>query len=202
MPKPLKRQIALAGTVPSRHTTGTVLVATDAAVDDARAGGGYLATSGHYGARAHPYPRDISGPSRSTVAELRAILWALQAVTASVGSSRPVTVLTDSADALGYLTAWQAGGTRMPDGYRVSWRSSDRQPTLVELQQMAEYTPGLTFTHVKGHVGHPLNEAADSLAKLALRCSKGVVDRGRAAELAPEWAQQNLKAWRAQAADA
>lgn len=202
MPKPLKRQIALAGTVPSGHATGPVLVATDAAVDDARAGGGYLATSGHYGARAHPYPRDISGPSRTTVAELRAILWALQTVNVSVGQSQPITLLTDSTDALNFLTAWQAGGTRLPDGYRTSWRSTGNTPALVELQQIAEYTPGLTFTHVKGHAGHPLNEAADSLAKLALRCSKGVVDRNRAAELAPDWARQNLKAWTAQGADA
>jgi len=70
----------------------------------------------------------------------------------------------------------------MPDGYRTSWRASGQQPALVELQQIAEYTPGLAFTHIKGYAGHPLNEAADSLAKLALRCSRGLMDRDRVAE--------------------
>lgn len=201
MPKPAKRQIAIAGTIPASHTGG-ILIATDGAVDQTRVAGAYLATSGHYGARAHPYPPETSGPARVTVAELRAILWALQAVTATVGPSRPITVVTDSTDALRFLDSWQAGGTRMPDGYKTSYRGSGNRPALLDLQQIVEYTPGLTFAHVKGHAGHPLNEAADSLAKLALRCSKGTVDKRCAADLAPKWAQRDLKAWNEQPADA
>ncbi|MFE4620501.1 hypothetical protein ACFRJ7_30810 [Streptomyces sp. NPDC056747] len=70
----------------------------------------------------------------------------------------------DSLDALGYLRAWQNGGTRMPEGYETGLRSQSRRPSLVQLQMCVEYTPNLTFVHEKAHVGNPVNEAADSLA--------------------------------------
>ncbi|MDN3056883.1 hypothetical protein PH213_20475 [Streptomyces sp. SRF1] len=71
-----------------------------------------------------------------------------------------------------------------------------RTSTPLEFQQIAEYIPGLAITYVKGHAGHPLNECADSLAKLALCTSRGMVDQARAAEIAPDWARRNLEAYR------
>ncbi|MDG9703768.1 RNase H family protein [Streptomyces sp. DH37] len=186
-------QVRITGTVPA--IGGPVHLATDASEDPRRVAGGYLSTTGHYGVHAHMYPRKASGVSRTVVAELRAVLWGLQDVLATIGISRPVTVHTDSTCALSYLHAWQQGSTHMPPGYRATRRSPGPR-SLVELQQLAEYTPGLTFVHVKGHAGHPLNEAADYFARLGLRCSRGTVPRARVTELAPQWARDSLTEFR------
>ncbi|MGW3150469.1 MULTISPECIES: ribonuclease H family protein [Streptomyces] len=56
----------------------------------------------------------------------------------------------------------------------------------------SEYTPDLTFVHQKAHAGHPLNEAADSLAKLGLRCVSGGVPLTELPRLVPLWAPGGL----------
>ncbi|MEO3978798.1 RNase H family protein, partial [Streptomyces sp. CAU 1734] len=191
MPRP-RRSLTITGTVPASTDTDPVHLATDAAIDPVRMAGGYLATSGHFGIRAHPYGHAMSGPDRTTVGELRAILTALEVVTRAVGVHRKILVQTDSTRALAYLNRWQRGHTWMPEGYDTAQRSDGRPPALILLQQIAEYTPNLIFTHVKAHAGHPLNECADSLAKLGLRVSKGMLDAASARELAPTWAAANL----------
>jgi hypothetical protein len=50
--------------------------------------------------------------------------------------------------------------------------------------------PTLSFRLVRGHNGHPLNETADSLAKLGLRHGRAVIKTDDAKRLAPLWAQR------------
>ncbi|MFI2301195.1 hypothetical protein ACH5AL_20450 [Actinacidiphila glaucinigra] len=106
----------------------------------------------------------------------------------------------DNVQALAYLHAWQRGGTAMPEGYDVHLRSRGRTPTLLRLQMLVEYTPHLTFVHEKAHVGNPLNEAADSLAKLGLRCVRGQVSTTELPRLVPLWASGALAEYRRAAA--
>jgi ribonuclease HI len=192
-----KLQIKAYGTVPAQR--GPVVLATDAAVEPQRIGGGFLATSGHYGVRAHPYSSEISGPSRVVVAELRAVLWGLQQVTQVV--TGPVMVLIDSTDAIRYLTLWAGGATDLPDGYDT-WRPSGNASSLERLQALVQGRPGLAFKHEKGHAGHALNEAADSLAKLGLRASCGKVAKAEVARLAEFYAAQRLRDYGATRRDA
>ena len=102
----------------------------------------------------------------------------------------------DNLVALELLHEWQGGGYRMPDGYETRLRSQGRRPSLVKLQMYAEYTPSLAFIHEKAHVGNPLNEAADSLAKLGLRCVRGMVPTAEIPRLVPLWASGALAEYR------
>ncbi len=58
------------------------------------------------------------------------------------------------------------------------------QPTLVRLAQLVARRPDLSFTHVKAHTGHALNETADALSHMARRRLGEVFDvRPRAYDL-------------------
>ncbi|MEV6763715.1 hypothetical protein AB0N16_24375 [Streptomyces sp. NPDC051105] len=150
-----------------KAVAGPIVLATDASLGGPdRVASGYLATTGHASLRAHLYPKYLARPhSRVVVTELRAVYWGLKAVLHE-HPGRPIEVRVDNLQALRHLHSWQQGGTDMPEGYDTHLRSQGRRPSLVKLQLLAEYTPHLTFVYEKAHAGHPLNEAADSLAKL------------------------------------
>lgn len=176
---------------------GDVILATDASVDAHRVSAGFLATTGHYGAVGHTYDRLISGPQRAEVAELRAVAYGLRRLyNNGVPSETPIDVRIDSPAALGFLHGWVRGSTRMPSDYR-SWRSSGNRPTLEVLRRLVTRNAAtLTFSFEKGHAGHVLNEAADSLAKLGLRCAKGYFAPEKFPDLARQYAAQDLAAYR------
>lgn len=180
-----------------KAVAGPILLATDASVGGPdRVASGYLATTGHAGLRAHLYPKYLARPhSRVVVTELRAVYWGLTAVLHE-HPGRPIEVRVDNLQALRHLHSWQQGGTDMPEGYDTHLRSQGRRPSLVKLQLLAEYTQHLTFAHEKAHAGHPLNEAADSLAKLGLRCVRGAVPRTELPRLVPLWATGALADYR------
>lgn len=179
-----------------KAVSGPIVLATDASVAADRVGSGYVATSGQTGLRAHEYPRHlVRSRSRVVVTELRAVHQGLRAVL-HAHPGRAVEVRVDNMQALSYLARWRRGSTDMPEGYGTRLRSQGRRPSLLQLQMLVEYTPSLTFVHEKAHAGHPLNEAADSLAKLGLRCVRGTVPKEELPRLVPVWAAGALAEYR------
>ncbi len=157
----------LHGLVPGyRETDGLLIAATDASWKGAAGGYAYVTSDGRWGLRSHPrHHLDPTGPSRALVNELRAVEFLLAAVQAP---GLRITVLVDSEPALGFLAQWRTGETaRMPRGYSLRPRTTGT-PTLVRLADRVRRTH-VVFQHVKGHHGHPLNEAADSLSAMARR---------------------------------
>jgi len=96
----------------------------------------------------------------NNMGELKAVLELFRA-TAHVDDE--LLVLCDSQYVINAVTKW------MPGWKRKGWRKADGKPVmnLELLQQLDEALVGrrYRFEWVKGHVGHPLNEAADERAR-------------------------------------
>ncbi|MET8087429.1 RNase H family protein [Micromonospora sp. NPDC005237] len=150
------------------QASGPLVAATDASWKGRAGGIGYVASDGHYGLLGRGTGRlDPTGRSRVLVNELRAVDHLL---TGYDEAPAGMTVLLDSLTAVRYLHRWQAGETdAMPAGYSLRQRRWSDKPTLVRLADQVAHRPDLTFAHVKGHSGHPLNEAADALCHMARR---------------------------------
>lgn len=77
----------------------------------------------------------------------------------------PLHVLCDSQYVINSVTQW------MPGWKRRGWRKSDGKPVLnrelLETLDNALQGRKVTFEWVRGHTGHPLNEAADTRARAA-----------------------------------
>ncbi|MCM3656419.1 ribonuclease HI [Agromyces mediolanus] len=90
-------------------------------------------------------------------------------------------VQCDSQYVINSVTKW------MPNWKRKGWRKSDGKPVLnVELlKQLDEAIAGrrYRFEWVKGHVGHPMNEAADERARAVAEAYR----RGSAIPTGPGW---------------
>lgn len=76
-----------------------------------------------------------------------------------------VLIFCDSRYVINSITQW------MPGWKRNGWRKKDRKPVLnLELMKSLDAAMAgrrVSFEWVKGHAGHPLNEAADRLANAA-----------------------------------
>ena len=96
----------------------------------------------------------------NNMGELMAVLDLLRQ---SAGTPEPLHILCDSQYVINSLTVW------MPGWKRRGWKKADGKPVLnAELmRQLDAELRGreVSFEWVKGHAGHPLNEAADSLAR-------------------------------------
>lgn len=145
-----------------------LVVATDGSTKGRFTGWGWLAVNGEYGLHGFGHHRQVVGPSAAAGAELRAIGDAVQHL--RFGRLR---VLTDSQTAIFFAEAWRTGSERLPDGYSV-YRASGRLAGLVRIQRLIyDNRDRLELQWVEGHGGHPLNEAADALARLARRYAEG-----------------------------
>jgi hypothetical protein len=141
----------------------------------------YLSTNGLWGVGTSIVPGKLIGDERWLQAELRAMYAALKAV----GRGSPVELMSDSQKALGFIHLWRDGHEVMPGGYDLE-RSGGRESTLGRLaRRVYEDRDLITATWVRGHNGHPLNEAADTLAKLSRAWADGRLDRDAVAEEAP-----------------
>lgn len=97
--------------------------------------------------------------------ELRAAIEALQAL-APLTHTGPLELATDSRYVLHGLTRWLAGWKR--NGWRTAEGGAVLNRDLWEqLEAAAAAAPWVQLVWVKGHNGHPLNEAADKLASAA-----------------------------------
>ncbi|WP_101847693.1 ribonuclease H family protein [Zhihengliuella sp. ISTPL4] len=96
--------------------------------------------------------------------ELRAVLELLQA---TAGTDEKLLIECDSRYVIDSVTKW------MPRWKRRGWRKSDGGPVLNRdlLEGIDEAMRGrdVEFSWVKGHAGHPLNEAADERANAAAK---------------------------------
>ncbi|MBM2577210.1 ribonuclease HI [Jannaschia sp. Os4] len=90
--------------------------------------------------------------------ELMAAISALEAL------ERPstLTVVTDSAYVKGGITAWLRGWKR--NGWRTSTKKPVKNEDLWRRLDEAQARHDVRWEWVKGHAGHPGNEAADRLA--------------------------------------
>ena len=95
--------------------------------------------------------------------ELMAVLDLLTAT--SDRAEEPLRILCDSQYVINSVTQWMAGWKRR------GWRKADGKPVLnrelLERLDAAMSGRDVSFEWVKGHAGHPLNEAADLRARAA-----------------------------------
>ena len=112
--------------------------------------------------------------------ELMAVLDLLRATASRAGE--PLLVLCDSQYVINSVTQW------MPGWKRRGWRKADGKPVLNRdlLEQLDEALAGrdVRFQWVKGHAGHPLNEAADDRARAAAAAYQAGLDPERGPGLA------------------
>jgi ribonuclease HI len=189
-PRPGRRPPGVHGHIRRWAGTRPVIAATDASWKKGHGGLGYVTSTGQWGFRSRPEDRtDPSGRSKVLVNELRAVELLLSVARDDVSE---LVLLMDSQRALTYLRSWQSGRTDlMPDGYDLRPRRQG-VPTLVRLAERVAALPGLCLEHVKAHSGHPLNEAADSLASIARRSLTESFD---AATRAEDLAKSFLLTW-------
>lgn len=100
----------------------------------------------------------------NNMGELKAVLDLLES-TAHV--DEPLQILCDSQYVINSITTW------MPGWKKRGWKKKDGKPVLnIELMQALDAAltdRDVTFEWVKGHAGHPLNEAADARANAAAK---------------------------------
>jgi ribonuclease HI len=161
---------------------GQLVAATDAGYKGKAAGIAFVVSDGRWGLKHWVANQrlDPTGPARVLIMELRAVALLCEAP----GGQLPRTVLIDSTKAISYLRSWQAGNLeRLPSGYslRPRFGGSYETPTLVRLARLMAANPHIEIAHVHSHRGHPLNEAADSLASIARRGEPAAQARARAA---------------------
>ncbi|MBL5973285.1 MAG: ribonuclease HI [Candidatus Leucobacter sulfamidivorax] len=108
--------------------------------------------------------------------ELMAVLDLLHA---TEGLGEPLRILCDSQYVINSVTQW------MPGWKRRGWRKADGKPVLnrelLERLDAALQGRDVRFEWVKGHAGHPLNEAADARARAVAEAYQA----GREADAGP-----------------
>jgi ribonuclease HI len=186
----MRRRYTLDGAV--EPIDGGLVIAADAAIsaESGCIGMAHIATDGAWGLRLRSVAPVLAD---NAVYELYAVYYAF----AKRKLGAPMTVLTDSQDAVKYLTSWRNGQEIFPPEY---WRrrplfyqpESVPQPRLEDFAATVAAHPEIDYTWQPGHVGHPLNECADSLAKLAMRMGTGSVPPNEMTALPPQWATARL----------
>lgn len=98
----------------------------------------------------------------NNMGELMAVLSLLEA---TADESRRLRILCDSQYVINSVTKWMAGWKRK------GWKKGDGKPVqnveLMKAIDKAMQGRDVRFEWVKGHAGHPLNEAADARARAA-----------------------------------
>ena len=110
--------------------------------------------------------------------ELTAVLELLRA---TAGTGEDLLIQADSQYVINSLTKWRHGWKKR------GWRKADGKPVLNDdlMKALDAELAGRTvrFEWVRGHVGHPLNEAAESRARAAATADQ----QGAAGPAGPGW---------------
>ena len=165
-----------------------LVVATDGSVVKKATGSGWLTELGDHGLRTYSARPYWNHGHRVIAAELRAVASAMDAV-----PHRRMRFLIDSKPAITALLRWQRSGRNALNTFD---KAVDDSRTLSRLRtRVGDERDRLDFTWVPGHGGVPLNEGADSLAKLARLRLVGAVPTEeyapRAAAIAKAFAEQH-----------
>ncbi|MGO1851850.1 MAG: RNase H family protein [Microbacteriaceae bacterium] len=138
------------------------VIASDASVPRGAASRAVPSCAAWVDERGHGGVRVLHAGAGTGVAELAAIAAAVRAVPeARQLAGAGVTVLTDSMEALDAIRTGRAAGHESSvTGGRRHWLGAI-------LRQLRRYDVPVEFRHVHGHRGHPLNEAADGIARAA-----------------------------------
>ena len=116
--------------------------------------------------------------------ELTALLELLKA---TAPTNEELHVLADSQYVINSVTKWMSGWKKR------GWRKSDKSPVLNAdlMQAIDEAISGrkVSFEWVRGHSGHPLNEAADDKARAAARAYQ----HHSSVESGPGWTRGEIK---------
>ena len=116
--------------------------------------------------------------------ELTALLELLKA---TASTNEELHVLADSQYVINSVTKWMSGWKKR------GWRKSDKSPVLnADLMQAIDKAitgRKVSFEWVRGHSGHPLNEAADDKARAAARAYQ----RHVSVESGPGWTRGENK---------
>lgn len=150
--------------------TGSLTVATDGSATRGRIGWGWLAEDGRHGHGTEtPSIRLCVRRKHPVLAELRGISEAIARL-----PRRDLAIRTDCRTAISLVEDWIGGGSRLPNGYVSTHHTAVKRGGLLWMQeQVRQEAPRLDISWVRGHAGDPLNEGADSLAKLARRGAEG-----------------------------
>ncbi|MBC9927331.1 RNase H family protein [Leucobacter sp. cx-169] len=136
---------------------GPAVIATDGSVShhNGHAGWGWISNRGAFGLGALGSTHDVCHSELSGVRD----------ALARVRDGRQVEVLVDSTEAISLIDRYIREGDSsvfVSRRRRAALRGLDRTPVRE-----------VTISKVAGHSGHPLNEGADRLSKLARRASEG-----------------------------
>lgn len=133
---------------------GRIVVATDGSCLGNPGPGGWAWASedGRTGSGGH-------AGTTNNLMELRALYEALRAHDPSV----PLLIQADSMYVINVFTEW------LPGWIAKGWRTASKKPVqnrqAIEMIAAELETRDVSWEHVKGHAGHPLNEKVDTLAR-------------------------------------
>lgn len=157
-------------------------------------GSGYLTTTGFAGAVAAMYSPDLCRPNCHVAANLRAVYYGLQKVTAT-----EVVVLTDNRETAFWLRNWRFGKTNLPRWYDSAIRGDGKRPTITKLRDIVnDRGSDLKVLTARPHSGFVLNEAADALAGIGSNVVNGVYDKASGQERVIRIATTFLDTYKAQ----
>lgn len=120
--------------------------------------------------RYNGHEKELSGYLDNTTnnqMELQAVISALE----SIKTKHPVKIYTDSKYVLQGITQWIHGWKKN------GWKNAAKKPVKnVEFWQALDAINAqfdVEYIWVKGHAGHPENERADELARMAIENNRG-----------------------------
>lgn len=157
-----------------------LIIATDGGYKPKRIhSSAYLTTAGEFGITASQFVVDRCQPHCVIATELRAAYHGLK----RAGDVK-ATLMMDSTGAIEWVQRWQEGDTRLPAWY-TTVRSAKSTPTFRALQEeLQQRTTELEVVHVQAHSGNLLNEAADALVGIGIRCVTSALTSAEARERA------------------